>query len=228
MITRLFSTFDPSSFKIQLNWKIILIRIIIIPINFWISESRWTKIKNLIEQKLIEEFKNITHHKEILIFSKSIFLFILISNIIRLFPYTFTPTAQISLSLSLALPIWLILIIYGWSNHTNSILSHLLPRGTPRLIIPIIIMIEITGNLIRPISLSVRLTANIIAGHILITLLGNLNETNIIILTLPIKIFIILFESAVSIIQAYVFSTLITLYSREIPYETKSPIPFSY
>lgn len=228
MITSLFSPFDPTTIKLQLNWLSIFSVLIIIPINFWILNSRWSIIKLNVETKIKEEFKNITHHKEIILFSISIFLIIAINNIMGLFPYIFTSTRHLSISISMALPIWIILIIYGWINHTNSIFIHLLPTGTPYLIIPIIIIIETTGNIIRPVSLSVRLTANIIAGHLLITLLGNLRDINSLILTFPVKIILTIFESAISIIQAYVFSTLITLYSREIPYETKSPLPPSY
>lgn len=227
MITRLFSPFDPTTLKFQLNWISIFSVLIILPINFWISKSRVNKIKTNIENKIKEEFINITHHKEIILLSISTFIIIAINNLIGLFPYVFTSTRHLSISISIAIPIWIILIIYGWINHTNSIFIHLLPTGTPYMIIPIIIIIETTGNLIRPISLSVRLTANIIAGHLLMTLIGNLSDTRTLILTFPAKIILTIFESAISIIQAYVFSTLITLYSREIPYEKKSSIPLS-
>jgi F-type H+-transporting ATPase subunit a len=72
--------------------------------------------------------------------------------------------------------------------------------------------------MIRPITLTVRLTANIIAGHLLLTLLGNTGPLlNYLIPRLIIVQFILLtLETAVSIIQAYVFTILITLYFREI------------
>lgn len=228
MITSLFSSFDPSTSIYQINWIIILSTIIIIPINFWLKKSRVNIIKKKLENKMNEEFYNATHHKEIILISTRLFFVISINNIIGIFPYNFTGTRHIAVSISIALPIWLIFIIYGWTKFTNELFKHLLPTGTPSPIIPIIIIIETTGNIIRPISLSVRLTANIIAGHLLITLLGNINEIKILTLILPIQIGLTIFESAIAFIQAYVFSTLITLYSREIPYETKSPIPLSY
>jgi len=65
-------------------------------------------------------------------------------------------------------------------------LAHLLPQGTPTALMPFIVIIEITRTLIRPITLCVRLTANLIAGHLLITLLGNLltsiSTTNLVII----------------------------------------------
>ena len=98
-------------------------------------------------------------------------------------------------------------------------LSHLVPQGTPTALINFIVIIEAIRNLIRPITLCVRLTANLVAGHLLISLLGRaLTQIN----TLPLIIvsvtplILTLLESAVAVIQAYVFMTLITLYSTEV------------
>jgi F-type H+-transporting ATPase subunit a len=81
------------------------------------------------------------------------------------------------------------------------------------------VCIETIRNVIRPITLTVRLTANIIAGHLLLTLLGNIGP-NLIFIFIPILLFVqillLTLESAVAIIQSYVFSVLITLYSREV------------
>nr|AZZ89118.1 ATP synthase F0 subunit 6 [Magadhaideus sp. n. SX-2018] len=217
MMTSLFSPFDPTSMKFQMNWMSMLIVMIIMPKNFWLKESRITMIEKNIIEKIYKEFFNITHHKEIILISMSLFLMIALNNLMGLFPYIFTATSHISTSMAMALPLWTMLMIYGWINHTNSMFMHLLPTGTPYLIMPMMILIETTGNIIRPISLSVRLTANMIAGHLLMTLLGNLSDTNSVILTFPLKMILMTFESAISMIQAYVFSTLITLYSSEIP-----------
>ncbi|WP_432652627.1 F0F1 ATP synthase subunit A [Proteus terrae] len=104
-------------------------------------------------------------------------------------------------------------------NHTQHIFAHLVPQGTPAILIPFMVCIETISNVIRPGTLAVRLTANIIAGHLLITLLGNTGPSislilvNILIIT---QIALLVLESAVSIIQSYVFAVLRTLYSREV------------
>jgi F-type H+-transporting ATPase subunit a len=93
------------------------------------------------------------------------------------------------------------------------------PQGTPNVLIPFIILIESIRNIIRPITLTIRLTANIIAGHLLITLLSRLGVKliNILIpLLLFIQLILLILESAVAIIQSYVFAILVTLYFREI------------
>nr|AZZ89170.1 ATP synthase F0 subunit 6 [Betatropis formosana] len=217
MMTSLFSPFDPSTMKMQMNWMSMLIPMLILPNKYWMKNSRWLTLTKMTEKKISSEFMNITHHKEMILLSTSMFMVITMNNIMGLLPYVFTSTSHMSISLSLALPTWIMLMLYGWLNHTNSMFMHLLPTGTPYMIMPMMIIIETTGNLIRPISLSVRLTANMIAGHLLMTLLGNLSDMNSTMLTFPIKILLMSFESAISIIQAYVFSTLVTLYSSEIP-----------
>lgn len=80
-------------------------------------------------------------------------------------------------------------------------------------------LIETIRNIIRPGTLAVRLAANIIAGHLLLTLLGNTGPSltiRIIYILIIRQILLLILESAVAIIQAYVFSILRTLYSREV------------
>nr|YP_010235825.1 ATP synthase F0 subunit 6 [Youtuus erythrus]QTD82443.1 ATP synthase F0 subunit 6 [Youtuus erythrus] len=217
MMTSLFSSFDPSTNMFQMNWMMMSTTMIILPMNFWLKKSRWQIFKKKLEMKMSSEFKNSTNHKEMILLSMSVMMMILLNNITGLFPYNFTSTSHISLSMSISIPMWMMLMIYGWMKFSKIMFIHLLPLGTPSPIMPMMILIETTGNIIRPISLSVRLTANMIAGHLLMTLLGNLNLTKIIWMILPMQISLLMFETAITIIQAYVFSTLITLYSSEIP-----------
>jgi len=150
----------------------------------------------------------------------TIFLFILINNLPGLLPYIFTSTSHITTTLSLSVPMWLSIILFGWINTPKSILAHLIPQNTPVLLIPFIVLIETISNIIRPLTLSVRLTANLIAGHLLLTLLGNQIAASRTIYSRPIIAFIpvllLILELAVAIIQSYVFSILITLYVSEI------------
>jgi F-type H+-transporting ATPase subunit a len=93
------------------------------------------------------------------------------------------------------------------------------PQGTPGVLIPFIVLIETISNVIRPGTLAVRLSANIIAGHLLLTLLGNTgNHLSSILLSVLIftQLLLLTLETAVAIIQSYVFTILSTLYSREI------------
>jgi F-type H+-transporting ATPase subunit a len=98
-------------------------------------------------------------------------------------------------------------------------LAHLVPQRTPTLLIPFIVLIESIRNIIRPLTLAVRLIANIVAGHLLITLIGNqaASSSNFILISLIFtQILLLTLESAVAFIQSYVFAVLSTLYSREV------------
>lgn len=97
--------------------------------------------------------------------------------------------------------------------------AHLVPQNTPAVLIPFIVLIETIRNVIRPLTLAVRLMANMVAGHLLITLLGNQTASVgglLLISLLLTQTLLLALESAVSIIQAYVFAVLSTLYAREI------------
>jgi len=224
MITNLFSVFDPSSsiLNLSLNWLRTFLGLLIIPSIFWLIPSRYHIIYNNILLTLHKEFKTLLgpagHNGSTFIFI-SLFSFILFNNFIGLFPYIFTSTSHLTLTLTLALPLWLSFMLYGWINHTQHIFAHLVPQGTPAILIPFIVLIETISNIIRPGTLAVRLTANIIAGHLLITLLGNTGPSISLVLInllIIVQIALLVLESAVSIIQSYVFAVLRTLYSREV------------
>tara|TARA_Y100001956_G_C4109920_1_gene181896 strand:- start:133 stop:507 length:375 start_codon:yes stop_codon:yes gene_type:complete len=101
----------------------------------------------------------------------------------------------------------------------NNLFCHLVPIGTPSFLIPIIVIIESVRNIIRPLTLSIRLAANIVAGHLLLTLLGsqapNLNMISLSILFIRLYLLLIL-EVAVACIQSYVFTILNSLYLNEL------------
>lgn len=96
-------------------------------------------------------------------------------------------------------------------------LAHLVPSGTPNVLIPLIVVIELVRNFIRPITLSVRLAANIVAGHLLIRLVngGRLSLVTAPIIVLSGMVLIVL-EVSVAFIQGYVFSTLRVIYFSEL------------
>lgn len=224
MITNLFSVFDPSTtiFNLSFNWLRTFIGLIIVPYTFWLIPSRISILWNSISITLYKEFKILlgpNRKNGCSFIFITLFFLILFNNFLGLFPYIFTCTRHLTITLSLALPLWLRFIIYGWINHTQHIFAHLVPQGTPRVLIPFIVCIETISNIIRPGTLAVRLTANIIAGHLLLTLIGNTGNSLssiILIVLLTRQIALLTLESAVAIIQSYVFAVLSTLYSREV------------
>nr|WKU83764.1 ATP synthase F0 subunit 6 [Argyra sp.] len=224
MMTNLFSVFDPSSsiFNISLNWLSTFLGLLLIPPMFWLMPSRYNLIWNSILITLHKEFKTLlgpTGHSGSTFIFISLFSLIMFNNFLGLFPYIFTSTSHMTLSLALALPLWLSFMIYGWINHTQHMFAHLVPQGTPAVLMPFMVCIETISNVIRPGTLAVRLTANMIAGHLLLTLMGNTGPSlSIILATFLVfaQIALLVLESAVAIIQSYVFAVLSTLYSSEV------------
>nr|YP_009266367.1 ATP synthase F0 subunit 6 [Hygrobia hermanni]ANJ70489.1 ATP synthase F0 subunit 6 [Hygrobia hermanni] len=224
MMTNLFSSFDPSTniLNLSLNWLSLTLGLLLLPMSFWFIPSRIHMIWINIIMILHKEFKTLLgpfNLKGSTLIFISLFSLILFNNFMGLFPYIFTSTSHLSMTLSLALPLWLSFMIFGWMNNTQHMFSHLVPQGTPPILMPFMVCIETISNLIRPGTLAVRLAANMIAGHLLLTLLGNtgpMMSTSLIMLLILIQILLLMLEFAVSIIQSYVFAILSTLYSSEV------------
>jgi F-type H+-transporting ATPase subunit a len=144
---------------------------------------------------------------------------ILLNNLGGLTPYTFTASRHLSFSIALALVRWIGYFIYRVFMRPGRFLAHLVPLGTPYILMPFMVLIELVRNLIRPITLSVRLAANLVAGHLLITLIRSpATSRRPLVLTLLMTglVLLIVLESAVAFIQAYVFRILSTLYLSEV------------
>nr|YP_010883252.1 ATP synthase F0 subunit 6 [Pylorgus porrectus]WIF28477.1 ATP synthase F0 subunit 6 [Pylorgus porrectus] len=220
MMTNLFSTFDPAtSIKTSINWISMLSCTLLIPLPYWIMSNRSTTMYKTIMFLMYNEFKILMgiNSQGMKLSMISLFFVILMNNVMGLLPYIFTSTSHLAISLTMALPLWMSLMMFGWLNKTNYMFAHLIPAGTPGVLMPFMVLIETTSNLIRPGSLAVRLTANMIAGHLMMSLLGNsLNFNLMSIIIIMMQLMLMMFELAVALIQAYVFSVLSTLYSSEI------------
>nr|UBD09519.1 ATP synthase F0 subunit 6 [Leptodius exaratus] len=223
MMANLFSIFEPSSsiFNLSFNWMSTLLGLMFIPYLYWASPSRWSLLWSKIIQTLHKEFKALlapSHVGTSMLFV-SLFSLIVFNNFLGLLPYVFTSSSHMVMTLSLSLPLWITLMVFGWLNHTQHMFAHLVPQGTPFVLMPFMVLIETISNVIRPGTLAVRLAANMIAGHLLLTLLGNTGPSlSLSILSILIfsQILLLILESAVAIIQSYVFAVLSTLYTSEI------------
>lgn len=219
MLTNLFSIFDPSTNNyLSLNWITLFLPLILLNWPYWLIPSRINIFWLILYKKIFQEFFNLSKKK----FSSNLIIFLIIIiifiklNLLRLIPYIFTPSRHLSINLALSLRLWVRFILYGWYQNTNKIFTHLLPINTPGPLIIFIILIETIRNFIRPWTLAIRLSANILAGHLLLSLLGTtLENIPYIIILFLIQNLLIILEISVSIIQSYVFSILTLLYFNE-------------
>nr|YP_010567882.1 ATP synthase F0 subunit 6 [Lasmigona complanata]UZC55591.1 ATP synthase subunit 6 [Lasmigona complanata] len=154
----------------------------------------------------------------------SLFGLVFIVNISGMVPNLFSPTSHLSLTLVLASMIWFCLVLSGWVYSWKKSASHLVPVGSPIFLIPLLVVIESVSILIRPVTLGVRLAANITMGHLMLHVIGEyvvgfFYEISFVGSFLGALVIFgyVLFEFAVSFLQAYVFVLLIGLYSSDHP-----------
>ena len=152
----------------------------------------------------------------------SIFMFVLVSNVIGSIPYTFTVTSHIIVTASLALLVFFTVLIYGFYKNGLKFLKIFVPPGIPIYILPLVVTIEIISFLTRQLSHSVRLFGNMLAGHItlqvfagFVVLLGaSFGAIGWIgaMVPLALTIALIALDLLVAFLQAYVFAVLTCIY----------------
>ena len=151
----------------------------------------------------------------------SLFMFVLVANLLGLFPYFFTVTSHIIVTFALALLVVGTVVVYGFLKHGFGFLKLFVPQGVPGILIPLVVLIEVISFLSRPVSLSVRLFANMLAGHItlkvfagFITSMSAIGAVGIAGSVLPLAMAVALtgLEFLVAFLQAYVFAVLTCMY----------------
>ncbi|WP_243453670.1 F0F1 ATP synthase subunit A [Sandaracinobacteroides saxicola] len=151
----------------------------------------------------------------------SLFIFVLVANMIGLVPFTFTVTSHIAVTFAFAALIFVICIVVGVVRHGFHFLSLFVPANTPWVLLLLIVPIEIISFLSRPLTLAIRLFANMTAGHILLKVfagfvisLGTAGGLLALLSPLPLVMTVAFYglELIVAVVQAYVFALLTCIY----------------
>ena len=145
----------------------------------------------------------------------SIFMFVLIGNMVGMIPYQFTFTSHIIVTFALAAVVFIGVTILGFVNHGIRFFTFFYIPGVPFYMHPLLIPIEVISYLSRPISLSVRLFANMLAGHTLLKVFaGFVVSMPFFTGVLPLTFIVALtgLEILIAFLQAYVFAILTCLY----------------
>jgi F-type H+-transporting ATPase subunit a len=144
----------------------------------------------------------------------TLFLFILICNLMGMLPYSYTVTSHFAVTFALSMTVFIAITIIGFVRHGLHYLSLFLPQGTPMVMAPLIIFIEFFAYLVRPVSLSLRLTANMMAGHIVLKVLASFVIMAGVVGIFPLALLTILigFEIFIAVLQAYIFAILTCAY----------------
>jgi F-type H+-transporting ATPase subunit a len=157
-------------------------------------------------------------------FIYTLFLFILVNNLVGMIPYSFSPTSHFILTFSLSFTIVIGDTILGFYKHSTKFFSLFVPAGCPLALLPLLVIIEFISYLARNVSLGLRLAANVLSGHMLLNILSGFTYKIMtsgfiyIFLGLLPLMFIIAFSSlelAIAFIQAQVFVVLSCSYTKD-------------
>ncbi|MEL0013450.1 MAG: F0F1 ATP synthase subunit A, partial [Alphaproteobacteria bacterium] len=144
----------------------------------------------------------------------TVFAFVLTGNLLGMIPYSFTFTSHIIVTFAMAIVIFIAVTVLGFVKHGMHFFTFFVPPGTPLVMYPLMIPIEILSYLSRPISLAVRLFANMMAGHILLKVIAGFVAAMGVFGILPLALVVALtgLELIIAFLQAYVFTILTCLY----------------
>jgi F-type H+-transporting ATPase subunit a len=184
------------------------------------KEALYTTINNTVINQIDKK-----RGQPFLPFIYTLFVFILINNLLGMIPYSFASTSHFVLTFSFSFTIVIGATILGFKLHSLGFFSLLIPNGTPLPIVFLLTLIEFISYLARSISLGLRLGANIFSGHMLLSILSGFTYKILNIkgpLSLPFGvlplIFITLFtglEFSIAFIQAQVFIILTCSYLKD-------------
>nr|BBQ05088.1 ATPase 6 [Cipangopaludina japonica] len=230
MLVDIFSTFDDHNQVFMslyiLLWILSLIIILLFSSMLWLTNTSLIMMMNMLKSVISGQiFRSFGFYLGGFVsLIVTLFLFLVLMNINGLVPYVFSTTSHLAMSFSLGFPLWLALILSSFLYNMKFFIALLLPMGAPSLLNPFLIIIETVSISVRPITLSIRLIANMSAGHIVLALMGNYLMSSIfasffsIIVLVFIQVIYTVFEFGISLIQAYIFCLLITLYSDDHPH----------
>lgn len=148
----------------------------------------------------------------------SIWIMILMSNMVGLIPYSYTCTSSIRLTLSLSMSILVGITIIGVVENKIKILALMVPAGTPLGLVPLLVVIESVSYITRGISLGVRLGANMIAGHLLLKIISGFINKIKFVWWLPLILLSVLMilEISIGVLQSIVYILLVCTYIKDV------------
>lgn len=211
---RLFSPFDLFYFHKNLLIFFFLMSLFFSKIHYLTRSFKFSLISKKALSRFFFSLKLKSFNKISVLFFLRIFFFLLRINFFSVYSYNFPFSSQVRVVFIASLGFWFIIVFFGLVSSFNSFMYHFIPEGAPLFLTFFLFFIELVRNLIRPLTLMVRLVANILAGHLLIILLSQL--VFLFPLAYPLYIVLNLAEIFVSLIQAYIFSTILVLYFSEL------------
>ncbi|MBU0799920.1 MAG: F0F1 ATP synthase subunit A [Alphaproteobacteria bacterium] len=154
----------------------------------------------------------------------TLFIVVLMGNLLGMLPYSFTYTSHIAVTAGLAVAIFLLVVGLAFYRHGVHFLSLFAPPGLPFILYPLIVPLELISYFVRPITLSVRLFANMMAGHLMLKVFAGFSVAMLALgvpgffaalLPMMFNVLLIGFEVMIALLHAYVFSVLCCIYLKD-------------
>jgi len=189
-----------------------------------IIPNRWQSVVELLYLALLNLIKENIGAKGIKYFPFIfiIFIFILFTNLLGMIPYSFTVTSHIVVTFTLSLSIFIGVTLIGLKIHGLHFFSFFVPQGAPKLLLPLLVVIEVISYTARAFSLAIRLFANMMSGHTLLKIIASFGWTLItmggialpLLSVIPIALILAItgLEIGIAFLQAYVFTILTCIY----------------
>nr|UTN43153.1 ATP synthase F0 subunit 6 [Strongylocotes lipogonus] len=222
MVCGLFSSFDPGMFFnysefFHLKWVMLLLvfafcdfRLFSLPLGM-----------SLVSISVIKFVTSMTFEiskkpKEMILMLSSLMFLVLMVNLLGMMPFSFSVTSHLSINLSWSIPLWMSGLLVTLFSSVKSFLAHMTPFGAPMFLLPLLVLVETVSYFIRPLTLGIRLMANVMAGHLILSLMGSTITYSL--TMLPSVLLLggfLAFEICVCVVQAYVFFMLTAMYWKE-------------
>jgi F-type H+-transporting ATPase subunit a len=183
-----------------------------------IIPSRTQSIAEMIYGFIYNMVEDVTGHEGVKYFPyvMTIFLFVLLANLLGLIPTSFTTTSHVAVTITLALMVFLGVTIVGFIRNGIGFLGMFWVTSAPLAVRPILAVIEVISYFVRPVSHSIRLAGNMMAGHAVIKVIAGF--ASLLVLS-PVVVgavaAIYALELLVAVVQAYVFTVLTCVYLRD-------------
>lgn len=202
------------------NMLVIINRICFIFVLFWLLSSnyfvKFTRY-NTARTYLAKSLKLALSYNSSFWVIYILFFLIFLANLTGNIPLRSIPTLFYSQTLTLSMLFWVPIIVCVFATQFKSFIAHMLPYGSPAALMLFLPLVEIFSQLIRPFTLIIRLRTNLSRGHIMLYMFSyfTLLSDALSFVIYPAITILFILEICISILQAYIFVTLVRLYVAE-------------
>jgi F-type H+-transporting ATPase subunit a len=215
-IGRIDVSFTNSAAFMVLSVLIITALVLVTTRNAKLVPSRWQSLTEISYEAIAKMIDDYAGHggERYFPFVFSLFMFILMGNLLGMIPYSFTFTSHIIVTFAMAAVVFIGVTAIGIARHGFRFLTLFVPHGVPGWLLPLLVPIELISYVIRPFTLSIRLFANMVAGHAMLAIFaGFVVSLGLFgVLPLAVTVALVFLELLVAALQAYVFAVLTCLY----------------